>query len=188
MASPQEKQGQIITAITNVINKALETAMKPMAESQAEQMVLLNTIIARMDMLESLSGGGAAGAATKRAVRTTPAKPAAASSAKGGAKASPSAKPPTNSLLYFRYALKADLEQYRETYAPEEIKAEAASDPAVAKKDEAKNPEEYWGALSQWLWKNKLSEDNKTEVKRHFEAYKNEQARAESAEALEEDQ
>lgn len=187
MASPADKQGLIVAAIDKVVAKALEAGLKPLAEGQTELLVQVNTILARLDMIESMSGGG--GAAPKRTVRTAPAKPAAASpGAKNGTKATPGKKPPTNALLYFRYALGGDLENYRETYVTDELKAEAASDPTVSKKDEAKDAESYWFALSQWLWKTKLSDESKAEVKRHYEAWKNEQARAESAEALEEDQ
>lgn len=156
-----DKQQQLI----DLVKKALDAPLREQAAQLARIQVDLGTILARIEIIDGLLAQG--GEAPKRAVK------AAGGAKKGGAKAAGAPKI-TNSLLYYRNRMATD-EEYRGQRLPED---EAwKEDPALAKKDEAKDPDAYWRAAAGVIWKT-LDAAVKAEVKAEFEEYKAEAERA----------
>lgn len=144
----------------------------------AKLAVELGAIRSRLDMMESITP-------PKRQPRTS-AKPA---SAKGGAKSatkSTEAKV-TNALLFFRYALKNDLEGFRETYADDDAIETVASSDQVVKKDRTKDEADYFSAVGAALWKG-LGDEQRKEVRTRFDAWKQDQSRDNDPAPLEEEE
>jgi hypothetical protein len=121
----------------------------------------------------------------KRAPRAS-AKPAGVKgSAKAGTKTTE--EKVTNALLFFRYALKNNLEGFRETYADDDAIETVAGVDQVAKKDRTKDEADYFSAVGAALWKN-LPDDTRKEVRTRFDAWKQDQSRENDPAPLEEEE
>jgi len=181
-----DKQAALVNSIADGVHAKMTPDLAKLAEQLTKMSVTSCAIMARLETLESAVGAG--GAASKRAVRTT-----GAAGAKGGAKGPAGKKPTgdagkvTNALLYFRYIMGQDLDDARETYATEENLLEAESDATVAKRDKDKDPSGYYSAVAAALWKSTLTDDQKTEIRNQFTAWKEEMARGGAGAQLDEE-
>jgi hypothetical protein len=183
-----DKQTALVNAIADGVSAKMTPEFANIADSVAKIQVTVSSCLARLTTLEASVNNGTANA--KRAPRTgggkAPAgKKPAAPKGKAGA---PDASRVTNALLYFRFALQTDLEGYRETYGSQENLEEAEKDQTVAKRDKDKDEAGYWSAVGAAFWKTLLSEDQKLEVKEQYKAWKEQSARDESGDGLEEDE
>lgn len=153
-----ERQAQL----TVVIQNAFAPMLAKMEGQLAQCNISINSVISRLDGLEAIIGKGGAGAAKK----TT--------KASGGKKpAKKAGEPPklTNSLLYFRWACSTD-EETRNRFLPAETVDALRDHEALKKKDDQKDPEGWWSALANQAWRSHLSDDDKSEVKGLYQAYK----------------
>lgn len=175
MAQPQDKQTQLIASM----HGAFAGDFKKLTDMLSALTVTTNSVLARLEVLEAATAGGAP--AAKRAVRTA--------AAKGGAKAA--AEDPldkiTNTLLYFRYKMATDA-AFRETHAPEEVLAEVADSKTVTSKDITKSPGDYWSAVGGAIWKDVLSEDQKTGLRTEYTTWKDERKRQDAEPPLDEEE
>jgi hypothetical protein len=183
------KQGALVSLIANAVHAVHADDRAANAKGFAEMSVLLHAICARLETLEAtrapppdgkrgvcVGGGGA---------------PPGGKSGKGGKAskdAAGSAARVSNGLLYFRYALAHNLEDIREVYGTDENLNEAAADPAVAKQDRAKDEAAYFSAVGAYLWKSVLSEDQKTEMRNQFAAWKAQRVRDDTEPSLQEEE
>lgn len=172
MADKQQAQAALVNAIADGVHAKLATDFTKLAEQVSKLTVTCNSICVRLDTLDAAVATG--GAAAKRTVRGAGAAKGAAAkkTASKAASADDEIAKVTNSLLYFRYALKKDLDDYQATFGTEENVAEAEKDAAVGKKDRDKNPEEWWSAVGAALWKLVLSDEQKKEIRGHYDAWK----------------
>jgi hypothetical protein len=182
-----DKQAALVSAISDGVSAKMSPEFAKLSEEQAKLMVAVQACNARLSVLEqSLSNGGTG---AKRPTRTGGGK-APASGKKPAAKGKGDAPDPskvTNSLLYFRFAMQEDLEDYRATYGTEENLEEADKDQTVSKRDKIKEEKGYWAAVGTYLWKSFLSDEQKQEVKNSFTAWKEQSTRDDTEAALDED-
>ena len=165
--------------LADLISKACADRILP---EIAKLSIAVGVIQARLDMIESLS------APPKRATRVA-AKPAGAKGGAAKSSAKSTEEKVTNALLFFRYALKNNLDDFREIYADENTLAEVASVDQVAKKDRVKDEAEFYSAAGAAIWKNLADkEDVRKEIRAKFDAWKQEQTRATDATPLEEEE
>lgn len=183
-APPADKANALITNITAAVRADLDADLKKIAEQLAKVLVSENAILARLEMIETASGSGAA---PKRGVRASPAKAGAAGKKATPKKSGDEKSRVTNGLLYFRYAMAHDLDDYRATYGTPENVAEAENDPSVQKKDVNKNPEDYWSTVGNVLWKSLLSDDDKDAIRTQYNSWKEQGAREDAEDPLEAD-
>ena len=152
------------------------------------QLAALTATVAALEAKVTVFEQIAAGSVTpaKRTTRAT--KPA---STKGGAAKSGNKteeEKVTNALLFFRYAMKNDYENFRETYANEDAIATVAGEAAVAKKDaiKEKDPGDYYSTVGAALWK-KMAETDRAGIRALYIAWSQAQTRENDATPLEEE-
>jgi DNA polymerase III epsilon subunit-like protein len=174
-----DKQAALVDSIKVGVASMITPELKKIAEEGAKNSVALAAIIARLDLLESMLAGGVAAPPPKRAVRAA-AGPAAAAgkpaSAKGCAAKKGSATPSiTNAMLWFRVAMRDNLDSVRDRWGTEDNIRQAMedlADTAVSKKDRVKDEAGFFTTFGQYVWKNILETPEKEEVRQLFNAYK----------------
>jgi hypothetical protein len=186
-ASGASKQTQLANEIAGSVHSALSSEFEKLGANNAQLTVLVQQVLARLEMLETTTG-----VAPKRAVRgagPAGAKKTAGAAAGGSKKtaAGSEVKKVTNALLFFRYALGHDLEDMRETYVTDEVCLEAEKDDSMAKKDRKKDEYGYYSTLGAYLWKNGLTDDDKKTVRAAYGTWKESAAREDGEQQLEED-
>jgi hypothetical protein len=168
MADAGKKQEQLVESIAVGVQAKLAPSLKAIAEQTARLEVLLNGVTARLAVVEATVGGGAA---PKRAVR------AAAPGAKPADKKADVSKV-ANTLLYFRFIMGTDRDGAREIYGtPENVAAVETLD-GVAKQSREKDPDAWWSAAANAMWRTQLTEQQKETIKTEFNAWKEERDRA----------
>lgn len=162
------KQQALVDSIATGVQTKLEPSLSSLTQQMAKLLVTANTIIARIETLESAAGSGTG---AKRAVRTGGAAKTAAKKT-AGKKAGTDVDKVTNALLYCRYIMANDVDDAQATYGTEENLAEVETDALVSKRDKVKDPENYWSAVGAALWKTVLTDDQKEEIRTQFVAWK----------------
>lgn len=203
MATQEQKTNILVQAIVNGVHDKMAPEIAKLSALLAQQTSTLNAVLARMEVLEGLGGhaepaakrvvktaaatGAAATAAPAKAAApakkaTTPAKKAAAAAAAAGAPKK------MNILQYFRKMMAEDIEGARETYAPDEVKTSAivTENKSVQNQDETKNPATYWSAVGNAIWTS-LSEEQKLTVRASYDAFRENGARDDTEEPLNEE-
>lgn len=163
-------------ALAEAIAKVCAEKVNPLfAAIQVE----LGSIRAKLDMMDSVTP-------PKRATRTA-AKPAGVKGAGAKAGSKSVEEKVTNALLFFRYALKNDLEGFREVYADDNAIETVATADTVSKKDRSKDEGDYFSAVGAALWKT-LSDEKRKEIRTRFEGWKQDQSRENDPAPLEEEE
>lgn len=142
--------------------------LKQLTQQLAKLHVTSNSIVARIETLESAV---ASGTGAKRAVRAGGAAKTAAKKP-AGKKAGGDVDKVTNALLYCRYIMAYDIDEARATYGTDENVREVENDSLVSKRDKVKDPENYWSAVGAALWKTVLIDEQKEEIRTQFTAWK----------------
>lgn len=180
MAAAPDKQAVLVAAIASGVKTDLTPEFKELSIAYAKLQVTLNSINARLEMLEAAVNAG--GCAPKRNVRPGGARGATKAV---GANPADAASRVTNALLYFRYAMGNDLDDSRATFGTEENMATAEGEATVGKKDKNKDEYGYWSAVGAALWKAVLSDGQKEEIRNAYKAWGEESKREAAAPQLE---
>jgi hypothetical protein len=182
-ASATDKQDKLIAAIVTGVQTAQKGEFKELTQALASMTVMLGAIQNRLEALESMQNTGAA---PKRAIRT------GASKAGGAKKAAEAAgdvdvSKITNGRLYCRHIMMYDVDGAREKWGTEDNLAIAASKSKTVQGRSKSDGAAYWGAVGTALWDSCLDDDQKDTVKAEFKLWKEETARAEEDNPLQED-
>lgn len=182
-----DKQQALVNSIADGVHAKMTADIGKLTEQIAKLQVTSNAVLARLETLESTVNSG--GTTAKRAVRTGGATKGAAAkktTAKKGAAGDDKSKV-TNALLYFRYSMANNLDDSQDTYGTEENLLEADKDATVQKRDKDKDPSGYWSAVGAALWKSVLTDEQKDEIRTLFNAWKEQAARDDADDQLEEE-
>lgn len=160
------KHQGLVDAIARGVMAEIKTEIGKLSEQISKLSVTNNSVLTRLATLESLLDPGTKGSTKSAGAGKTAAKK---TTAKGPAKDAESRV--TNALLYFRYAMARDLENYRESFGTGPLATQAKKEPSVLKYKEEVDGQAYWSAVAAVVWKG-LSEDDKAMIREHHVAWK----------------
>lgn len=171
--SQAARQEALVQSIAAAVRNELLEFQNNTATFNAQLMTDVNSILARLEILEAIMQGKKRTVNAERKTGAGAKKPAAGKAAGSAV--------PTNAMLYFRYAF-ANIPETRERWLTEESQS-------VIDTDDYKNKagEELLKAQAGTLWKKFLTDADKKEIKDEFTAWKNERGNGDAEPQLDED-
>jgi hypothetical protein len=167
--------------VSKMIAAEVVSELKPLIAELKDQIVkngvTLNAIIAQNLAVASANSSGK----TNRQTRTADGK-----SRTGTRRAATSTpKPPTNAMLFCRYAYGQNYSDIRSTLTKEQLDA-AAKDPSVVKKPIEDDEAAHYSAIGMMVWKSFKSDADKEHIRNMYRGYKEEAERAAASPQLDE--
>jgi hypothetical protein len=159
-----DKQAALTEAIAKAVAEKLAPEFRTLAEQVGKVTVLQNTTIARLDTLEG--AGAKAGGTTKPATR----KVVTATAAAAGDEDEATLDKIKNALLWFRYVCGKNGEE-RARLLPDALIAKLGPDnAALAKKNKATNPVDYYKTAASEVWKT-FTDAEMNAIREEFKAW-----------------
>lgn len=169
-------------AVVSSMREPLDEIKTEIASNHAETNTVLNAILARLEIVESMEKN------------STPAKRAPKGERKGGKSTTSSSSDKSNkndqkhkiknARLYARYKYQTE-EQFREKYMTPEIEEKMKNESNIQKK--ANGSDQKLSAEGFFLYDNCFTDQQKEEIKNEFKLFKEELKRADIAEPLDAD-